>query len=623
MCASSMPDFRAAVDLLSRNRAIYRVYQDSVYCNLSDVEWMEFMQRRAVVYRGMYGVNSAAIASMLDYFGKSTTPVPDAAYDSLYTVLSDKGDAVLEDVFILEEFTDIMQPHYKELADTARLMQLNHYSGIYNTDIARSYEIEAASRALSSFKANFDFSHSLQTFTPAQVDMICLDYAYVCLVLAGLGAVSPHETLELTNDFESFFIRHGDVLPPDARMKYRNNIQLIRSTSFRTFTDTDNDWMQTDSVTVKQMFEESPFCRGGLEVLRTAEDTICYYLALTEMGKMSAGEAYRESNAKLFEQFDEYERYDTISENELMAIGNCLISTFVLMDKCPDLGQGYKMQSAVFYIYRLVDLVKRVRIAENYVFFDYVLSQLASNKVIMRYLPTGMKEQFLSDLAVRLQVGTVVHVSIVEMMCEVMLDGLLDDCPEAFVGVLGTRNEAEVQAARGQLKHYMSYAALFHDIGKTQMGEIVSNDFRRMNDHEYAIIKKHPEYSLKYFDLDPLFDKYKDVALGHHRWYNGKGGYPAWFDNTSSPWRPMIDLLTICDCIDAATDFLGRNYRMPKTLAEVIAEFQAGAGTRYNPVMVEALAKSEQMQERLNHIIKEDRTRKANEVRQLYINRGL
>lgn len=166
---------------------------------------------------------------------------------------------------------------------------------------------------------------------------------------------------------------------------------------------------------------------------------------------------------------------------------------------------------------------------------------------------------------------------------------------------------------------YISMAALFHDLGKTQMAEIVGNNFRKLTDHEFDIIKMHPDKSMNYVALDPLFEKYKDVTVGHHKWYNGKGGYPKSFDNTKSPWRPMIDLITICDCIDAATDYLDRNYRVPKTLQQVLSEFEEDAGTRYNPDMIKFLLEDKTLFNRLNSIIINERPRLASMVRARYI----
>ena len=49
---------------------------------------------------------------------------------------------------------------------------------------------------------------------------------------------------------------------------------------------------------------------------------------------------------------------------------------------------------------------------------------------------------------------------------------------------------------------------------------------------------------LKYLKISQKLKYYHDTTLGHHKWYNGKGGYPNDFDNTKSPYRFMIDIIT-------------------------------------------------------------------------------
>ena len=95
---------------------------------------------------------------------------------------------------------------------------------------------------------------------------------------------------------------------------------------------------------------------------------------------------------------------------------------------------------------------------------------------------------------------------------------------------------------------------------------------------------------------------YCDVILGHHKTYDGKGGYPECFDNTRSPKRFLIDLITIADCTDAATDILGRNYTSGKDFYKLLEELKKGAGSRYNPDIVKVMAESARLQQNLANL---------------------
>ena len=109
--------------------------------------------------------------------------------------------------------------------------------------------------------------------------------------------------------------------------------------------------------------------------------------------------------------------------------------------------------------------------------------------------------------------------------------------------------------------------------------------------HVALIAKKLMEGILTYqpelLKIAPsLYEKFRDTTLGHHKWYNGKGGYPEDFDNTKSPKRILIDIITLSDCMQAATERIGRNYKNGKNFDRVMEEFRRDAGTRYNPDLV-------------------------------------
>ncbi len=74
-----------------------------------------------------------------------------------------------------------------------------------------------------------------------------------------------------------------------------------------------------------------------------------------------------------------------------------------------------------------------------------------------------------------------------------------------------------------------------------------------------------------------------DVALGHHKWYNNGGGYPEAFDMEASPIKNVIAIVACADCLDAATDSVGRSYKKSQSLDSFLEELRAGSGSRYAP----------------------------------------
>ena len=51
-----------------------------------------------------------------------------------------------------------------------------------------------------------------------------------------------------------------------------------------------------------------------------------------------------------------------------------------------------------------------------------------------------------------------------------------------------------------------------------------------------------------------------------HKAYCGKGGYPAVFDNIGSPYKLIIDMASMADSTDVATDCISLNYQKIKTV---------------------------------------------------------
>ena len=122
---------------------------------------------------------------------------------------------------------------------------------------------------------------------------------------------------------------------------------------------------------------------------------------------------------------------------------------------------------------------------------------------------------------------------------------------------------------------------------------------RKITNDEFRCIREHPKLGLTLLEKNPLFAQYIDIIRGHHKTYDGMGGYPEDFDHTASPYRFVIELISISDAIDAATDILGRNYAKGKDFYKLLTELQDGAGSRYNPDIVRILSESEELQKEI------------------------
>ena len=123
---------------------------------------------------------------------------------------------------------------------------------------------------------------------------------------------------------------------------------------------------------------------------------------------------------------------------------------------------------------------------------------------------------------------------------------------------------------------------------------------------EFDLIKTHPRTGFELMMKYPSTRRYAEVALGHHKWYDNSRGYPEEFDTAGSPVKPIIDLVLCADCLDAATDTVGRSYNRGKSLDDFLKELEEGSGTRYAPWLA-ALFRDSKLAEDLNYLLTEGR----------------
>ncbi len=214
--------------------------------------------------------------------------------------------------------------------------------------------------------------------------------------------------------------------------------------------------------------------------------------------------------------------------------------------------------------------------------------------------------EFIDTMIINRQLATLIHTVMTAKLSEMILERLIDVRPELFFTVASVDTAEEVVSKKRQLLQLMYNGARCHDIGKILIANIVNTQIRRLSDMEFSYIKFHPQWSYEILIRNPHLHSYAEIALGHHRSYDGKKGYPMSFDNTKSKYRILIDLLKICDCMDAATDILGRNYTMGKDFDRLLAELQKGAGTDYNPDIVAFIIQDEELLTQLRHTTSND-----------------
>jgi len=125
-------------------------------------------------------------------------------------------------------------------------------------------------------------------------------------------------------------------------------------------------------------------------------------------------------------------------------------------------------------------------------------------------------------------------------------------------------------------------SALLHDIGKISISEKILNKRTPLTADEWAIIKTHPQVGVN------IASRVLELAiclpgiLHHHERYDGTG-YPIGLKGEEIPLEARI--LAIADAFTAMTTV--RSYSDALTIAEALEELKRGAGTQFDPNLVE------------------------------------
>ncbi len=218
---------------------------------------------------------------------------------------------------------------------------------------------------------------------------------------------------------------------------------------------------------------------------------------------------------------------------------------------------------------------------------------------------TSFRDHMMNYLLV-CHAPTWVHSQMVAILTKAMTEQMIRVNPAALIGVLGTGSAEEVVRRAGEIADCAYRCGLYHDIGKSDVLNYITIYGRRLLDEEFEAIQYHPVMS--YFILNKFVDFWaeSEVSLRHHLFYNEKGGYPKNCPPCPPSVKMLVNLVTVADSMDAATDNVGRSYAASKEFPVLLQELRDGSGARYCPEVV-ALFDNGAFSAELEHALTQNR----------------
>ncbi|MDO8472324.1 MAG: HD-GYP domain-containing protein, partial [Dehalococcoidia bacterium] len=140
----------------------------------------------------------------------------------------------------------------------------------------------------------------------------------------------------------------------------------------------------------------------------------------------------------------------------------------------------------------------------------------------------------------------------------------------------------------GEQLQKLELAARLHDIGKTGVADAVLLKPGEFDPVERAEIESHPTRGVEILRFLDFLKDILPIVESHHEWFNGSG-YPRGLKGEGIPLGGRI--LSVADAYDAMVS--KRPYRPALPHDEAIRRLREGAGTQWDPRIVEAFVRTE------------------------------
>lgn len=585
--STEIPDFEKCFRLLEENRRVYNRYNDSIFLFRDHVDWTNFFKRRALKNTQLFLANKEILSTVFDYFRQDREKIPSEAYRLLYDGLQFLYLEEKIDPFLGNNLCDILLDFYR----SGRCPEQQNFAGWVD-------------------RIKGEFLYHIYTMGK-DPDALKQSYMYLKRAINEDRYYSPNpkeswllalENLTITNwlnyKMQTVEEYYSYVAEFRRLLQLPQTFQLM---SQKTYERQKQQAANADERLVRNVYLADTTIMEKQHADSLMREIIARNLAkphLSELsysrtlmmqvltGQFTAKEAMKSVRKRYLQEFRKRIKNERFDHIELPNVLLPYVNYFYLNDLA-DVPFRRK-RAAVKQMYEDIITIYHHRLDQqmdnSYVKY---LNLFATYPRAIKYLKEEERIRYLNELNVATQVTTYAHSVNVAMIARELMKGILKYRPELLKGALGEIRHGKVWLDSKKCLDFIYEAAFYHDIGKNGIISTVNNDYRPLTDEEYAIVKTHPALGAELLKIAPsLYEKYHDTTLGHHKWYNGKGGYPEDFDNTKSPKRILIDIITLSDCMQAATERVGRNYKEGKTFDMVMEEFRKGAGTKYNPDLV-------------------------------------
>jgi len=151
------------------------------------------------------------------------------------------------------------------------------------------------------------------------------------------------------------------------------------------------------------------------------------------------------------------------------------------------------------------------------------------------------------------------------------------------------RRLAEAMGLPEEMVRHVEYAALLRGVGKVGIDQAILNKPGKLTPVEYDAIKKYTTIGHQILARVHLLAPAARMVLYHQEWFDGHG-YPEGLRGDAIPLGARI--IAVLSAFEAMTS--DRPYRKAFSKEDSLAELSRGAGTQFDPSVVEAFRRLEE-----------------------------
>lgn len=575
--------FKEAVEKYVNNMKESILLSDSLFKKTDEESWHKALYKRAERLSKIYQENNEILDSLPNYF---LSDIKKEEIEEIYNITSEAYDNDFDDAALLIPIFQKLEEYYeKNWSDN--ILALTHiycmhayevHEYIVRCDPSLPLEIELYKKVL-----KFKDYYNVFLNEPKRRRDFFVAYYNVIVASDGLAGIDPNETYDYLLELEEFYnqeeIKELEKGTVNEELYYETRRSwLMIYARYDKLSDRVKDALfERAKEGIKENLFDSEF-----------EYFFAYNRCLFARGEITKEELLDRALKYYSPRMEEILKMEKPSDEEFFFVFDTPVNVLKWLDLKGDasLDNVYlKLKELINEVWNNKVITTKQSPYVNSLMSDWIIASMPYEH------DKESLEQTIFDNLVKRQAPTYIHsvmvMCIAELIYEYMDKSLLPDIENPL--------------------EFIKNSALLHDVGKSKIADIINMQRRKLMDIEFKGIRSHPEYGSEILLKTPLLEQYTDIVKGHHKWYNGLGGYPKDFDNTKSKYRIIIDLITISDCLDAATDPYGRNYKNSKTVKDVLKEFEADKGVKYNPYFVDLLCNNPEIIEKLEDLTQLER----------------